>query len=796
MAKKISGITVEIDGDTTKLGKALEEVDSKSRGLQSELKGVESLLKFDPSNLVLLEQKQQILNDSIDDTKQKLGILKDAQAEVQAQFDKGDITAQQYRDFQREIVVTEQKLGGLETKLKGMDEAGDSIDAVADDVAKVGDNSSGASDGLDNVIQRLDAGLFMEAADQLGAVADKLVDIGTNAMDAAFNLGQAQTDLQAQLGLTDEETAALGEVVQNVFQNGVVGSMDEAASAVGGVKSAFGDLNDADLENLTNQIIGVSTRTGTDVTENTRAAQRIMNEFGVSGEDAMNLIAAGYQNNLNASDDFTDTVNEYSTHFANAGYSADEMMQILKNGMENGSLNTDKAADAVKELQIRMGDGSFEKIIGSFSGETQGMFDKWKNGEATVSDVATSISGDLSKMTPTEQQAALSLLSSQFEDLGVDGAAALFNVGDAFVDVGGKADTFTEKSPGEEWQSSLRGLQEALLPIGEALVAGLTPVMDALSKFGQWFSDLPDPIINFITIFGGLIAAVGILAPIIATLAVAFTLLNIPLLPIIGIIAGIALAITAAIYVFQNWGAITDWISEKWTAFSTWVGGLWDSVIAYLSGAFDSAKIYLAGLWDSIQSTMSGFITNVKSDWDGIGSYFSGLWDGITSTFSNAWDGITGVVETAKNKVSGFIGDIKGFFDGLSLKLPSIEMPSLPTFTISGEWDLSLLDGDGLSAPTVGVKWNAEGGVLTKPTIFGAMGNSLLGGGEAGNEAILPLTEDVLGGIGRGIAETMAGSQSGGITVHQNITSPTPLTPSETARLTRLNLQQMAYNFG
>ena len=114
MASKIQGITVEIGGDTTKLGNALESVNKKSKALQSELKGVNTLLKMDPSNITLLKQKQDLLNQSIAECREKLNTLKGTQAQVQAQFDKGEITAEQYRDFQREIVATENKLQKLE----------------------------------------------------------------------------------------------------------------------------------------------------------------------------------------------------------------------------------------------------------------------------------------------------------------------------------------------------------------------------------------------------------------------------------------------------------------------------------------------------------------------------------------------------------------------------------------------------------------------------------------------------------------------------------------------------------
>ena len=117
-SKNIKGITIEIGGDTTKLGKELEKTEKQSKSLQKELNGVNTLLKYDPKNITLVQQKQELLNKSIETTKSKLDTLKATQAQVQAQFDKGEITEEQYRDFQREIVATEQKLKNLTDQAK------------------------------------------------------------------------------------------------------------------------------------------------------------------------------------------------------------------------------------------------------------------------------------------------------------------------------------------------------------------------------------------------------------------------------------------------------------------------------------------------------------------------------------------------------------------------------------------------------------------------------------------------------------------------------------------------------
>ncbi|MBU5312305.1 hypothetical protein KQI38_09715 [Tissierella carlieri] len=118
MANKIKGLVIEIGGETTALTKALGEVNKHSKDLQSELRNVERLLKLDPKSTELLKQKQEILAESIDNTKKKLETLKDAEKQAQEQFKQGKIAEDQYRAIQREVIKTEQDLKKLDDSLK------------------------------------------------------------------------------------------------------------------------------------------------------------------------------------------------------------------------------------------------------------------------------------------------------------------------------------------------------------------------------------------------------------------------------------------------------------------------------------------------------------------------------------------------------------------------------------------------------------------------------------------------------------------------------------------------------
>ena len=127
MAERIKGITVEIGGDTVGLEKALKGVNKTSRSLQSELTDVNKLLKFDPNNTELMAQKQRLLNNQIENTNEKLKQLKEAEAQVQAQFEKGDIKEEQYRAFQRELQDTQQSLRHTENALADLKSEQDEI---------------------------------------------------------------------------------------------------------------------------------------------------------------------------------------------------------------------------------------------------------------------------------------------------------------------------------------------------------------------------------------------------------------------------------------------------------------------------------------------------------------------------------------------------------------------------------------------------------------------------------------------------------------------------------------------
>ena len=147
MAGNIKGIIVEIGGDTSGLQKALSKVNSATSSLSKELKQVNSLLKLDPKNTELLKQKQDVLNNSISETRNRLTILKEAKDEADKKMAEGTkINEENYRALQREIIKTENQLSKLELSNdvfykmgQRAEEFGNKINVVSEKISSLGD---------------------------------------------------------------------------------------------------------------------------------------------------------------------------------------------------------------------------------------------------------------------------------------------------------------------------------------------------------------------------------------------------------------------------------------------------------------------------------------------------------------------------------------------------------------------------------------------------------------------------------------------------------------------------------
>lgn len=186
-------------------------------------------------------------------------------------------------------------------------------------------------------------------------------------------------------------------------------------------------------------------------------------------------------------------------------------------------------------------------------------------------------------------------------------------------------------------------------------------------------------------------------------------------------------------------GIIKNVISTVWTAISTKISTVLNTIKTVVSTVFNAIKSVASTVWNGIKSAISTVVDGIKSKvssvFNAVKSTVTSVFNGIKSTTTSVWNGIKSAIitpiEAAKNTIKGIVDKITGFFSGMKISLPHIK---LPHFSISGK--LSIAPP---SVPHLSIDWYKEGGIMTKPTLFGMNGMNLMAGGEAGAEAILPL---------------------------------------------------------
>ena len=196
-------------------------------------------------------------------------------------------------------------------------------------------------------------------------------------------------------------------------------------------------------------------------------------------------------------------------------------------------------------------------------------------------------------------------------------------------------------------------------------------------------------------------------------------------------------AVASVISTVMN--AIKTVFSTVWNAIKTVVTTVVNAIKSVVTTVFNAIKSTATIVWNAIKTAVTTPVNAIKNTvttvFNSVKSTVSSIFNGIKSTATSVWNGIktaiTTPIEAAKNKVKSVIDAIKGFFSGMKISLPHIK---LPHFKVTGK--LSIAPP---SVPHLSIDWYKEGGIMTSPTIFGMNGSSLMAGGEAGAEAILPL---------------------------------------------------------
>lgn len=319
-----------------------------------------------------------------------------------------------------ELANSESKIGKLEKSIQDWGEsteystrimeyafkdAEDTADRLGDAIEDTADDADSAANGGFTVLKGAAAELVTDGF-------EKVVDILKDTVIEMGNVDSAINDFQNKTGATAEEMTQYGETIKDLYRGSIGESMDDISDSAATVKRSLGDISPETLEEVTKQAITLRDVFGFDVQESMRAVKSMMDQFGISATESFNLIVQGYQSGLDQNGDLLDTLNEYSVQFANSGYDANQMMNMLANGAKEGTWSVDKLGDAVKELHINLSDGSADEALAMLGlGTQQAETSTLELREASVN--CTNAQNDLAKSATDLEKAQLSVTDAQ-----------------------------------------------------------------------------------------------------------------------------------------------------------------------------------------------------------------------------------------------------------------------------------------------------------------------------------------------------------------------------------------------
>ena len=785
---RIKGITIEIDGDSKGLSQALKGVNKDIKSTQTQLKDVEKLLKLDPHNVTLLGQKMKMLQTEIGQTKDKLSQLKSVSEEMEKGLKNGTVTAEQYDAWQREIIETENNLKSLEEQVKKVPTASEAMIAkVSDDMDKLGQKVSSVGDKISSM------------GDALMPVTAGITALGGASIKAWQEVDTSLDTIVAKTGATGEKLEEMKDIVNDIAIT-IPSDFDTISASVAEVSTRFG-ASGQQLEDLSTLFIEFAKLNNTDVAGSIDNVSAMMNAWGIDvsqTEQVLNTLnAVGQQTGVNA-DQLAQILQSNALSFKEMGYNVAEA-SVLMGQMSQQGVDASVGVTALRKAMAKaIDDGvslneviaEWEALMSSSASEAEKLeatealfgskafaqlYNAIKEGNISFTDINANMS-DFSGNLEKTFEATLDPIdefTTTMNELKLLGAEIGEQVIPVLVDVLHDLEPILRDLK-DAWEAMSEDEQKELienlgkiallapaLSTAGRVIGGVGAGISGLAKAGKMLSGLGIGAKVSSLFGGGSVASAGATAG--ASLGSAL------LAGLAGALAGGAIGKALDNYVIAPFLERFGSSDAEWYKNFSWFGdgGFFDELFDFnslnealdvYSGAFSAMGADIkAGLDTDLKTVEDGFkaITDfiddstkseresIEAGWNLISDTTASIWDGIKTNVTDKWDEVTqkftdfkdGVAETFQN----IYDTIKGIWDSLGEMFEEGFDLKLPHITVSGGVPPYGINGMG-TLPKFNVDWYANGGILTSPTIFGMQNGRFLGGGEAGAEAVLPLS--------------------------------------------------------
>lgn len=517
--------------------------------------------------------------------------------------------------------------------------------------------------------------VFLDVGNAMLGVGKIAVDIGKKAVESAINMDKAMNQFQASTGKSAEEMDRYQDVLEKIYANNYGKDFEEIANGMAQVTKGMGDLPDEQLQSITESAFALRDTFQYDLNDSIDAASAMVKQFGIDGDQAMNLLAAGAQNGLDSSGELLGNITQYTEQFAKAGFSADDMFKIMQAGADSGAFSLETVAGALDKMSARIASGSGEAAEGfaALGLNADDMAAKFAAGGESAKEAFDQTIEALAGMEDplAQSQAGTALFGEAWTEMGPDVVEQLANIQAGAYDTADAMGVIKE-AKSDDLSSMFEKLQRQvellLLPLGEALLPVLEKLLGACLPLVETLGDILAPILEQ---FGEIIAV-----------------LMIPLTSLVDIIADILPPIIVAL------------------------SGIMKNVLGV---AFD----YIGNMIGNVMQVFQGIIDFITGVFTG---NWEQAWNGIIDIFKGIFNIIPTIIEAILN---GGIGIINGLIDGINFitgaigippipHIPSVQIPRLKIgldYVPSDFFPAFLDEGERVLTKEENVRFNALGGL-------------------------------------------------------------------------------------